>query len=242
MTSERSRMRDDMILVAIAYHSGHGHTRRQAEAVVRGAASVPGARAELHDVSELSDRLRDALDGADAIVFGAPTYMGSPSSVFKAFAEDTVKQWGDGMRWKDKIAAGFTNSANMNGDKLNSLFDLVILAAQHGMHWVSLGLYPGWNSSTGGPEDLNRLGSWLGAMAQSNGDEGPDTAPPDSDLRTPKNSARAWPPSPYSGSTAAGQHRGRIYRRVFRPVPDKLWWLHHHPPGRNHRAPRSVRR
>lgn len=184
MTREQNHMREDRVLVAIAYHSGHGHTKRQAEAVARGAASVPGARAELHDVSELTDKLRDVLDVADAIVFGAPTYMGSPSSVFKAFAEDTVKQWGDGMRWKDKIAAGFTNSANMNGDKLNSLFDLVILAAQHGMHWVSLGLYPGWNSSTGSPEDLNRLGSWLGAMAQSNGDEGPEVAPPESDLRT----------------------------------------------------------
>ncbi len=110
--------------------------------------------------------------------------MGSPSAVFKAFAEGTSKAWGDNLRWKDKIAAGFTNSQNINGDKLNSLVDFAILAAQHGMHWVSLGMYPGWNTSTGSAEDLNRLGSFLGAMAQSNGDEGPDTAPPPSDLAT----------------------------------------------------------
>jgi hypothetical protein len=43
---------------------------------------------------------------------------------------------------------------------------------------------PGNSSSTGGAGDLNRLGSWLGAMAQSNTDEGPDVTPPESDLKT----------------------------------------------------------
>jgi len=88
------------------------------------------------------------------------------------------------MRWKDKLAAGFTNSQGINGDKLNSLVSFAILAAQHGMHWVSLGLYPGWSTSSGSPDDLNRLGSYLGAMAQSHGDEGPDVAPRRSDLVT----------------------------------------------------------
>lgn len=39
------------IRVAIAYHSGFGHTARQAEAVAYGAASVPGVLAELHIVA-----------------------------------------------------------------------------------------------------------------------------------------------------------------------------------------------
>jgi hypothetical protein len=64
------------------------------------------------------------------------------------------------------------------------LIALAILAAQHGMHWVSLGLYPGWNTSKGSAEDLNRLGSFLGSMAQSDGDADPETAPPASDLET----------------------------------------------------------
>jgi len=102
----------------------------------------------------------------------------------KAFAEETSKAWGDGLRWKDKLAAGFTNSQGINGDKLNSLVSFAILAAQHGMHWISLGLYPGWSTSSGSPDDLNRLGSYLGAMAQSHGDQGPDVAPRASDLQT----------------------------------------------------------
>ncbi|HLZ60556.1 MAG TPA: flavodoxin family protein [Ktedonosporobacter sp.] len=172
------------IRVAIAYHSGFGHTAKQAEAVARGAALVAGTQVELHNVAELTDELWAALDQADAIIFGAPTYMGSPSAAFKAFAEGTSKIFADNMRWKDKIAAGFTNSQTISGDKLNSLIDFAILAAQHGMHWVNLGLYAGWDTSTGSIEDMNRLGSWLGAMAQSNADAGPESAPPKSDLQT----------------------------------------------------------
>ena len=86
--------------------------------------------------------------------------------------------------WKDKIAAGFTNSAWRSGDKFDTLVQLAIFAAQHSMHWVSLGLPPGNNRSAGTELDLNRLGFFLGAGAQSNADEGPDSAPPESDLLT----------------------------------------------------------
>jgi hypothetical protein len=40
------------------------------------------------------------------------------------------------------------------------------------MHWVGLGLMPGWNTSTASENDLNRLGFFLGAAAQSNQDQG----------------------------------------------------------------------
>jgi NAD(P)H dehydrogenase (quinone) len=170
--------------IAVAYHSGYGHTAKQAEAVAAGAAAVPGAVAELVPLDELTDEVWDRLAAADAIIFGAPTYMGSPSAVFKAFEEASVKVWSDDLGWRDKIAAGFTNSKAMSGDKLNSLVDLAVFAAQHGMIWVGLDVYPGWAESTASIEDLNRLGSWLGAMAQSDADLSAETAPPETDLRT----------------------------------------------------------
>ncbi len=176
--------------VAVVYHSGHGHTARQATAVACGAASVLGPHVDLLNVADLSAEHWAILDRADAIIFGAPTYMGSLSAQFKAFAEATSKVWADNLRWRDKIAAGFTNSQTMNGDKLNSLVAFAILAAQHGMHWVNLGLYPGWTTSRGSIEDLNRLGSFLGAMAQSAGDASPDVAPPRSDLLTAEHLGR----------------------------------------------------
>ncbi|MGY4768617.1 flavodoxin family protein [Kribbella sp. CWNU-51] len=171
--------------IAIAFHSGYGHTAKQAEAVAAGAKSVPGTVTDLVLLDEpLTDDVWARLTAADAIIFGTPTYMGSPSWVFKKFAEESVRIWAADLAWRDKIAAGFTNSKAMSGDKLNSLVDLAVFAAQHGMIWVGLDIYPGWAESTASIEDLNRLGSWLGAMAQSDADLSAEKAPPATDLRT----------------------------------------------------------
>lgn len=167
--------------VAVVHHSGYGHTTRQAAAVRDGAASA-GAEAKLYSVTELDDAAWNELNGADAIVFGAPTYMGSVSAPFKEFMDKSSKVWFT-QGWKNKLAAGFTNSASQSGDKLNSLVQLAVFGAQHGMIWVSAGLMPGNNSTTGAVSDLNRLGSYIGAMAQSNADQGADGMV-DSDLAT----------------------------------------------------------
>lgn len=171
-----------MSTIAVVYHSGYGHTARQAEAVARGVNSVPGASALLVPVADV-DQHWDALAAADAMIFGAPTYMGSLSAGFKSFMEASSRIWA-AQGWKDKLAAGFTNSASQNGDKLAALVQLALFAAQHSMIWVGLGLLPGNNASTASIEDVNRLGSFIGAMAQSNKDAGPDIAPPAADLRT----------------------------------------------------------
>lgn len=179
-----------MIKVAIAYHSGYGHTARQARAVAAGADSVPGTQTDLREVSVLTDELWRSLAEADAIIFGSPTYMGSQSAAFQTFAEASAKVWSE-MGWRDKVGAAFTNSAGLNGDKLNTLTSLTLFGAQHGMHWVTLGLPPGWlYSSSGSAEDLNRLGGFIGAMAQSPSDLGPDVAPSEADLRTAEHLGR----------------------------------------------------
>jgi NAD(P)H dehydrogenase (quinone) len=174
--------------VAVVYHSGYGHTKVLAEAVARGAQSVPGTDVALIPVAEAEARAAE-IDAADAIIFGAPTYMGSVSAPFKAFMDASSGTWFK-QGWKNKIAAGFTNSASQSGDKLNSLMQLAIFAMQHGMVWVGLDLLPGNNSSKGSVEDLNRLGSFLGAMAQSNSDVPPDQAPIESDRRTAEHLGR----------------------------------------------------
>lgn len=171
-----------MTTVAVVYHSGYGHTAKQAQAVAKGVGLVLGVEALLVPVED-ADKHWDDLAKADAIIFGAPTYMGSVSAPFKAFMDASSKAW-FAQGWKDKIAAGFTNSASQSGDKLNSLIQIAVFAAQHSMIWVGTGLMPGNNSSKGSVEDVNRLGSFLGAMAQSNSDASPDQAPPPADLKT----------------------------------------------------------
>ena len=174
------------ISACVVYHSGFGHTAKQAVAVLEGMKRVDGVAATLVSVDDLGDANSPAwetLDKAEAIVFGCPTYMGSPSAGMKVFMEASSGRWGE-QKWADKLAAGFTNSGSQNGDKLNTLVDIAAFAAQHGMVWVNLNLMPGNNSSGGSVDDLNRMGSWLGAMAQSNVDEGPDVAPIKADLET----------------------------------------------------------
>ncbi|KAF5998801.1 flavodoxin family protein [Streptomyces sp. WAC00263] len=157
-------------VVSIAYHSGFGHTAVLAEAV-RDGVTTAGATAHLINVEEISEEQWNLLDASDAIIFGSPTYMGTASAVFHAFAEASSKRWFNQV-WKDKIAAGFTISGGKSGDKLNTLQYFTVLAGQHHMHWVGLGLMPGWNTSTASENDLNRLGFFLGAAAQSNQDQG----------------------------------------------------------------------
>ena len=158
--------------VAVAYHSGFGHTATLAAAVAAGARDT-GAAVVMIAVDAITDDGWQELDESDALVFGCPTYMGNVSAGFQAFAEKTGRRCINGT-WQNKIAAGFTNSGAKSGDKLQTLMSLAVFAAQHHMLWVSLGLPPGWNSSTGSDQDLNRLGFWLGAAAATDVDAGPE--------------------------------------------------------------------
>jgi multimeric flavodoxin WrbA len=171
------------VKVAVVYHSGYGHTVKVAEAVARGAAGVEGAGVELIEAGVASQRW-PALDDADAIIMGAPTYMGSLSAPFKAFMDASSHLQYAEKRWANKVAAGFTNGASRGGDKQNSLVQLMTFAAQHQMHWVNLGLNYGNNRSVTNEDILNRDAYTLGMAAQADLDQGGEVAPPASDLRT----------------------------------------------------------
>jgi NAD(P)H dehydrogenase (quinone) len=171
------------MLISIVYDSNYGHTAKQAHAVADGVRKVPGVEVQLLAVAD-GPVSWESLEASDAIIFGSPTYNGLISAKLKQFFEDSTKPVWHGLKWRNKIAAGFTNSGAQSGDKLNTLVSMALFAAQNGMIWVGLDLFPGNSSSTGSVNDLNRLGSWLGAMAQSNSDQAPDVAPIDSDLQT----------------------------------------------------------
>ncbi len=159
-----------MSKVAIVYHSGFGHAKALAEAVAKGVQTVAGTQSSLIPVAETEARAAE-LDQADAIIFGSPTYMGGVSADFAKFKDWTAKRWMEGA-WRNKLAAGFTVSGSWSGDKLSTLQQFVTLAMQHGMVWVCLAVPPGNNSSKGSVDDLNRVGSFIGAMSQANVDQG----------------------------------------------------------------------
>src|SRR5687768_6741991 len=127
-----------MANIFVVYHSGYGHTQRLAQAVAEGAnAEVLAIDAD----GNLPDGAWDKLAGADAIIFGSPTYMGTVSWQFKKFADASSKPW-YAQAWKDKLFAGFTNSASTNGDKFSTLAYFFTLAMQHGGLWVGNGMLP----------------------------------------------------------------------------------------------------
>ena len=210
-----------MTRVCIVYHSARGHTKVLAEAVARGAGAVTGVYVASMAVDAVD---WDALAAADAIVFGCPTFMGGPSAEMKAFMDASSRRAWATRAWKDKLAAGFTNSSAASGDKLSTLVALSIFAAQHDMIWVGLGLRPGNNTLRGSSEELNRLGSHLGAMAQSPIDASPDVAPIESDRKTAmhlgERVARAavrWASGRAADVEPAGAHHPTTRSWVFPP-------------------------
>jgi NAD(P)H dehydrogenase (quinone) len=167
-----------MSKIVVVYHSGYGHTARLAQAIADGAAAQLLA---IDSDGNLPAEAWDTLNQAEAIIMGSPTYMGSVSWQFKKFADTSSKAWFT-QAWKDKLFAGFTNSASMNGDKLSTLHYLFTLAMQHGGLWVGNAQLPA-NSKTAQRNDLNYLGSFSGAMAQTPADAGVDDMLP-GDLET----------------------------------------------------------
>ena len=167
-----------MAKIVVIYHSGYGHTGHIAQRLAQ------GAQAELIKINEngeISEQAWTQLDAADAIVFGSPTYMGNVSWQFKKFADATSKAWAT-RAWTDKLFAGFTNSASLNGDKQVTLQTLQTLGSQHGGIWISLGLLPS-NTKAATRQDLNNLGGSVGLLVQSPADASVDEIP-EGDLAT----------------------------------------------------------
>ena len=169
-----------MSKIAIVYHSGYGHTAKVAEAV---AETSGGALIAIDAEGNLPEGAWEQLAAADTIVFGSPTYMGSVSWQFKKFADASSKPW-YGRVWKDKLAAGFTNSATLNGDKGSTLTYLFTLSQQHGMLWTGLGELPS-NAKSATRSDINNLGASAGLITATPSDASPDEMV-DGDIATAK--------------------------------------------------------
>ena len=176
-----------MAKIAVVYFSGYGHTAKQAEAVRAGAKSVTNSLVSVYRINEVGDLPGGALeelDLADAIIYGSPTYMGGPAWQFKKFADSSAKTF-FARKWKDKLAAGFTNSASINRDKYSTIQYFWTLSQQHGQIWIGTGLLPA-NKKANIPADVNWTAGFAGALAVSPSDASPEEAPQSGDLETAK--------------------------------------------------------
>lgn len=156
--------------IAIVYHSVTGTTAQLAEAVAAGCRSIQAVDLQLLRIDGADIKqgryqnisVFDDIDKADAVIFGSPTFMGSVSAQFKAFADATAgDHWGEQL-WADKVAGGFIVGTGYCGDTLHSLHYLQILAAQHGMLWAGLDL-----AGAGDVKAPNRLGAQAGLIVRA---------------------------------------------------------------------------
>lgn len=155
--------------ISIVFHSGYGHTEKVAEAIAQGSG---GALLRVDEHGELPARAWEQLDRAQAIVFGSPTYMDNVSWQFKKFLDASSNVWAR-QGWRNKFAAGFTNSAGINGDKQSTLQALFTVAQQHGMIWLGTGMMPS-NLKASTRDDINYLASFTGLTAATPADAGAD--------------------------------------------------------------------
>lgn len=149
--------------IAIIYNHQDCFTKLLSDYICNGILSQ-GIQPEPYEAGFICQNLK-LLDEVNSIIFGTPTYFGNVSAGVKKFMDSTVKIW-ENKKWNNKIAAGFTHSSALSGDKLTALLALFIFAQQHGMIWTGLDLKSNERSENTNV-NLNRLGSWIGFMAES---------------------------------------------------------------------------
>ncbi|OOF12614.1 hypothetical protein BZG82_01445 [Salinivibrio sp. PR5] len=159
-----------MLRIAIIYHSVSDHTHALAttiaEGIQAGDADPLVYRIEPDVIKHgrfIDQKVFTQLKDVDAIIFGAPTYMGGPSAQFKAFADASSPTW-EHQDWRGKLAAGFTVGSQTGGDQSATLSYFQTLASQHDMLWLSLG------RANIGVENINPTGTTHGVTAHETGE------------------------------------------------------------------------
>lgn len=143
--------------VLIAHYSMLGHTNRLAEAIMQGAKGE-GAKVFLmripeilteedikqRAVSEFQKSFKeipictpDSLVEADAIILGAPTYLGNMCAQMQYFLNSLGKLWRDGVL-VGKVGSAFTSSGSQHGGQEAALLNMHTTMLHLGMIVVGL--------------------------------------------------------------------------------------------------------
>lgn len=142
-----------MSRILVLYYSTWGHVEAMAEAVARGAASVPGAEVTVKRVPELmpDEVARKAgakLDQAapvaepqeladyDAIIFGTPTRFGNMAAQMRNFLDQTGGLWAKGAL-VGKVGSVFASTGTGGGNE-TTITSFHHTLMHHGMVVVGL--------------------------------------------------------------------------------------------------------
>ena len=124
---------EQIVNVLVAYHSASGNTEKMAQAVVRGAESVPGTRVRMERVGKVTANL---LFSSDALIVGSPVYWANMAGEVKTFFDNWQFKFGvwPEFKMRNKIGAAFTTGGQVSGGK--EVCMLTILAAMLGNQMI----------------------------------------------------------------------------------------------------------
>ena len=140
-----------MKTIVVLYYSRDGSTRRMANQIGRGVASVEGCEAMIRTVAEIPQAgsqsvtekidspliTKDELRNASGLIVGSPTRFGNMAAPLKYFFDSTSDIWLAG-ELTDKPGAVFTSSSSMHGGQESTLFTMMLPLLHHGMLIVGL--------------------------------------------------------------------------------------------------------
>ncbi len=139
--------------ILVLYYSQHGATKQMAQLIARGVEQVPGLRARLRTVPQVSSvcvatapaipdsgapyvALHD-LTECIGLAVGSPTRFGNMAAAMKYFWDGTGSLWMQ-HALVGKPAALFTSSSSMHGGQESTLLSMMIPLLHHGMLIVGL--------------------------------------------------------------------------------------------------------
>ncbi|QPC67159.1 hypothetical protein HYE67_009390 [Fusarium culmorum] len=142
--------------IAIVYYSMYGHIKQLAEAEKAGIEKAGGTAdlfqvpetlpeevlAKMHappkatDVPTLNDP--SILESYDAFLLGIPTRYGNFPAQWKAFWDQTGKQWASGGFW-GKMAGIFVSTASQGGGQETTAQNAISTLTHHGIIYVPFG-------------------------------------------------------------------------------------------------------
>lgn len=142
-----------MAEILVLFYSRKGSTAELARQVCRGIESVPGAKARLRTVPQVTTVVEeqqpavpaegppyathDDLRECDGLVLGSPTRFGNMAAPLKYFLDGTAALWVQGTL-ADKPAGVFTSTSTMHGGQESTLLSMMMPLLHHGMYIVGL--------------------------------------------------------------------------------------------------------
>lgn len=120
--------------IYVVYDSEGNHTKKLAEAIANGAASVPGAEVLLDHVND-ADVYK--LSEMDAIIWGCPGHFGTISAGLKTWIDKLGYLWAEGSLI-NKIGAVFCTTATIHGGLEATMLNLITPMLHQGMVIVGL--------------------------------------------------------------------------------------------------------